>query len=302
METANINIENAYKLITEKLEIWAETAIKMLPNLAIAILVVIVFAFVAKFAKKGGYKLFGKFTSSHPIKKLGGIFFYFLVLAIGVFIALSILKLDGTVVSLLAGVGVVGLALAFAFQEIAANYFSGILMGFQKPIKTGDLIKTNDYFGKVKEVHLRTTELTTLQGQTVLIPNAEVYKKPIENFSRTGRRRVDLKVGVSYSTDLERAKETALKAIKGIEGVKDTDVSLYFNEFGDSSINFTVRYWMPFTNKNFEYWDMVDKGVIAIKKAFDAADINIPFPIRTLDFGNLDVEKVFSRENPEEKE
>lgn len=289
----DFNIENAYDLVFEKLEIWLETIIKMLPNFLIAILVVVLFVFIGKFIKKMSYTLFTKITDNHSLRKLISSILYILVLCAGVFIALAILKLQGTVTSLLAGMGIVGLALAFAFQEIASNYLAGTMMSIQSPFKVGDLIESNDYFGKVLDIHLRTTQMETLQGQIVLIPNADVYKKPIVNYSTSGRRRIDLDFRVSYSQELATAKRVALKAIKNLEGIKEEEVSLYYTEFDDSFINFSLRYWMPFTNKQFEYKAKVDEGIMAVSKAFEGANIKIPFPIRTLNFEGSEKKESF---------
>lgn len=280
----DFNVENAYHLISEKLQAWMETGIKMLPNFLIAILVVVIFVFLGKLGKKLTYRLLIKVTDNHSLRRLVSSMMYILIICIGTFIALSILKLEGTVTSLLAGVGIVGLALAFAFQEIASNYLAGTMMSVQRPFKVGDLIESNDYFGKVLEIHLRTTQMETLQGQIVLIPNAEVYKKPIVNYSATGTRRIDLVFRTAYSGNLERTKEVALAAIKNLEGIKEEDVSLYYTEFADSFIKFTVRYWIPFTNKQFEYRAKIDEGIIAVHNAFEAADIKTPFPMETLNF------------------
>lgn len=280
----DFNVENAYHLISEKLQAWMETGIKMLPNFLIAILVVVIFVFLGKLGKKLTYRLLIKVTDNHSLRRLVSSMMYILIICIGTFIALSILKLEGTVTSLLAGVGIVGLALAFAFQEIASNYLAGTMMSVQRPFKVGDLIESNDYFGKVLEIHLRTTQMETLQGQIVLIPNAEVYKKPIVNYSATGTRRIDLEFRTAYSGNLDRAKEVALAAIKNLEGIKEEDVSFYYTEFADSFIKFTVRYWIPFTNKQFEYRAKIDEGIIAVHNAFEAADIKTPFPMGTLNF------------------
>ena len=119
---------------------------------------------------------------------------------------LSILQLDKAVTSILAGAGIIGLALAFAFQDIAANFISGIFISFRKPIKLGDVVKINDYMGKVEQINLRDTIILTFQGQMVIIPNKDVFQSPIENYSLLGRRRLDLVVGVSYGDDLEKVK------------------------------------------------------------------------------------------------
>ena len=111
MNEFNFDVEKAYKLITNKLETWVEQMIEMLPNLALAILVVVLFYLLARLVKRLGLKLFSKFSSNISLNHLVANIFYITVITIGTFVALDILKLEKTVTSLLAGVGVVGLAL-----------------------------------------------------------------------------------------------------------------------------------------------------------------------------------------------
>ncbi|MGB0176986.1 MAG: mechanosensitive ion channel family protein [Owenweeksia sp.] len=292
LASIDFGVNKAYDLVTEKLETWLELAVKMLPNLVISILILLAFALIGKFLKKLVYRLTGKITDNISLRKLISSILYIVILAIGTFIALSVLELDGAVTSLLAGAGVIGLALGFAFQDIASNFIAGTMMSIRRPFQVNDLIETNDFFGKVVSIHLRTTQLETLQGQLVMIPNAEVFKNPITNYSTLGKRRIDLDVGVTYGQDLPFAKKIAKEAVEKIEGVQG-EVTIFYTEFGDSSINFTIRYWMNFTNKQFEYRSMVDQGIIAIKQAFDENGIGIPFPIRTLDFGDVDFKNIF---------
>ena len=294
MNGVHFDISNAYTLVIEKLEEWIHEGFKMLPNFAVAILVLIVSILLGKLIKSIFYQVMKRLTDNKSLQSLLSSVVYISVIAIGAFIALSILQLDGAVTSLLAGAGVIGLALGFAFQEIASNFMAGTMMSIRKPFREGDLLKSNDFFGIVKKIHLRTTEIHTLQGQMILIPNSQVFKNPIENFSYIGKRRIDLPIGVTYDTDLSFAKQIARGAIEGLEGIEKDNVSIFFTEYGNSSINFTIRYWISFTNKQFEYWDAVDRGIIAIKKAFDANDITIPFPIRTLDVDSVDFDGIFS--------
>lgn len=294
MNQVSFDVNKAYTLVSEKLEGWISTAIKMLPNFLVAVLVLVLFVLLGKLLKRLFNKIFKKITDNRSLQSLLSSILYIAVVAIGTFIALSILQLDGAVTSLLAGAGVIGLALGFAFQDIASNFIAGTMMSIRKPFKIDDLIQTNDYFGKVLSIHLRTTELQTMQGQIVMIPNAEVFKNPIINYTQLGKRRVDIAVGVTYDQDLPFAKKVAKEAIESIEGIEQDNVTIYYSEFGGSSINFTIRYWMPFKNKQFEWLAMQDEGIIAIKKGFDENGISIPFPIRTLDFGDVDFKEIFS--------
>lgn len=280
-----MNGNQALHDLSVKLGSWWRQFVLHLPNLAIAVLVVVVFWLAAKLARQVMHRLLTRFSHSEQITKLIENVAYIALLSFGVFIALGILGLDKTVTSLLAGAGILGLALGFAFQDLGANFISGIYLAIRHTFRVGELIETNDFFGTVTKINLRSTELRTPPGQVVLIPNKEVFENPITNFSVTGDRRVDLKVGISYGDDLAKVRRVTVQAVEGVPG-RDTrrEVELFFEEFGDSSINFTVRFWIPF-RKQTDYLKARSEAVERIKSAYDREGITIPFPIRTLDFG-----------------
>ena len=177
------------------------------------------------------------------------------------------------------------LALAFAFQDIAANFMSGIFMSFRRPFDIGDLVNVDHKMGRIEAINLRDTTLITLQGQRLIIPNKAVFQNTIENYSSTGKRRLDLSVGVSYGDDLAKVKSVVLAAIDALtEKDPNRQPELFYKEFGDSSINFDLRVWLRDVDQ-LNYLEAQSEAIMIIKKAFDQNDITIPFPIRTLDFG-----------------
>ena len=204
---------------------------------------------------------------------------------LGVIVALWAMHLDGAVASILAGAGVVGLAIGFAFQDLASNLISGmgLALAQQKPFRVGDIIETNGEWAKVTAIHFRTTELETFEGTRVILPNKNVFQEKVINYS-TGTRRVSIDCGVSYGDDLERVREVLIAAIEELS-MRDSSkpVQILFDAFGDSSVNFKVRYWVDTDAQDF--LEAKSEGVLAIKKTLDANDFMIPFPIRTLDFG-----------------
>ena len=275
-------------ILADKLFGWYEAAIAALPNLVIAVVIVVAAAFVARLVRTLVVNLLHRVTERAPqarnVVDLLGTLAYVAVLAAGTFIALGVLNLDGIVTTLLAGAGVVGLALGFAFQDIASNFIAGILMAVRVPFLVGEIIETNGFTGTVEEITLRSTLLKTFQGQMVILPNAKVYGDPIVNYSRLGSRRVDLGCGVGYGDDLGRAQQVALDAIDGLEARDgNKPVQLYYTEFGDSSINFTVRFWVDFQAQT-DFLEAQSQAIMAVKSAFDRHGVTIPFPIRTLDF------------------
>ncbi|CAN5821853.1 hypothetical protein BH11BAC3_BH11BAC3_36090 [soil metagenome] len=280
-----MEVNKIYELIMDKLSTWVREFVRMLPNILLATVILVVGLFIAKKAKKFTARIIGKFSSNSTLNSLVDSIVYIFTVGITIFVVLSILQLDKAVTSILAGAGIVGLALAFAFQDIAANFISGIFISFRRPLHIGDIVKIKDYMGKVEEINLRDTVLRTFQGQMVIIPNKDVFQNPIENYSLLGKRRIDLTIGVSYGDDLRKVQEITMNAVKGIEGLSEEDpTTMFYQEFGDSSVNFLIRLWLNSPEQPV-YLNAGSEAIMRIKEAYDANDIMIPFPIRTLDFG-----------------
>ena len=272
-------------LLLEKLSAWVKTGIELLPNLAIAIVILIIFYGIGKLVRRLVSRVLHKTTDNKTIIDLLETIIGVLVVGVGVIIALGVVGLDGFVTSLLAGAGVIGLALGFAFQDIASNFIAGILLSIRHPFHKGDIIESQGHYGTVKELNLRTTLIKTPQGKTVYIPNKDVFGEPLENYSKDHERRIDLSCGVSYSDDLEKAKRVAIEAVESLDNInKDREIQFIYDEFGGSSINFKIRFWVDF-HGNMDYLGARSDAIMAIKKKFDENDIDIPWPVRSVEFG-----------------
>ena len=271
-------------IIQTELTTWAEAAISWLPSLVLAVLILVATKIVANKTSKFTRKQLDKSKTKDSLTTLVTTTVYVVVLGIGTFFALEAVHLDKAVTSLLAGAGIIGLALAFAFQDLAANFVSGVLLATNNFVRVGDLVETNGFFGHIQKIDLRTTTIQTLKGQTVIVPNNDILSSPLTNYSETPRRRVDVVVGVGYAEDLRKAKKVALESISDMECVdKEKDVDGFYGEMADSSINLTVRFWTQFHKSNKKYLNAQSRAIVAIQEAFNEEDINIPFPVRTID-------------------
>lgn len=280
-----MDFDKFYQLISQKLTGWLHELIRLIPNLLLAAIILACGLILAKWFKAIVTKMLGKLTQNATINTLIISVLNITFIGIIIFTVLSILKLDKAVTSILAGAGLLGLALAFAFQDIAANFISGIFISFRKPFRVGEIVQLKEYMGKVEEINLRDTVLRLFQGQKVIIPNKDVFQNPIENFSVLGKRRMDISIGVSYGEDLEKVKKITLDAVANLPNLSRSDESsLYYKEFADSSINFILRLWVN-SPEQPDYLEVGSSAIVSIKKAFDQNGILIPFPIRTLDFG-----------------
>jgi small-conductance mechanosensitive channel len=202
------------------------------------------------------------------------------ILAIGIVLALEQLA-PGRFGSLIAGLGVAGVTIGFALQDVAKNFIAGVLLLVTRPFELGDTIEVSGFQGKVLAINLRATELRELDGRFLIIPNADVFVSPIVNFTRAPRRRIELALGVSADSDLELTSRTALQAISALPGlVTDPGPELVFKRFGESAIEGILYYWVDVDESSV--FDAEDAGIKLIKSAFEAAQIEMPYPTRTI--------------------
>ncbi|PSO45945.1 MAG: mechanosensitive ion channel protein MscS [Parcubacteria group bacterium SW_6_46_9] len=271
-------------LLSTKLVSWWEGLQALIPLILAGLLIIVVFYGLARLAKMIVRKSVSRTELPVPIQQIIAGTTSVAITAFGLIVALSVLGLQKAITTALAGAGVIGLALGFAFQDVAANFISGLFLIMRKPFATGDIITVNDQLGSVVAINLRVTKIKTPDGQMVYIPNKDVFQNNVINYSELGIRRVDIGCGVAYDTDLEQAQTVARKTIKDLSFVvEDRPVQIFFAEFGGSSIDFSIRFWIDFATPG-DYPKAQDKAIRAIKNAFSNADIDIPFPIRTLEF------------------
>ncbi|MEZ4802605.1 MAG: mechanosensitive ion channel family protein [Gelidibacter sp.] len=280
-------LNKAFDGLVDKLIGWMNAIIEGLPNLAVALFILFAAYFLAKYAHKFAYKLTSRRVKQQSIINIISKLTYILVITLGLFLALGVLDLSKTLTSLITGAGVLGLVIGLALQGTLSNTISGIMISFRKKIQIGNWVETNDFAGEIIDINLKNLTLKETDNNIVFIPNKTILETPMKNFSLTPYMRVTVSCGVGYKSDLEfvekLTKATLNNTFKKIDDSKP--VEFFFTEFGDSSINFICRFWIEGT-KNVHNLTATNQAIIAIKKAFDAEGINIPFPIRTLEFNN----------------
>jgi small-conductance mechanosensitive channel len=191
---------------------------------------------------------------------------------------LSTLEIDIT--PLLAGAGIAGVAVALAAQDLLSNFFGGALIVMDKPFKVNDRIKIDDYLGDVVSVGPRSTRLQTLDYQLVTIPNSKIANSVIINYALPEvRLKIKIPVSVAYGSDVKRVKEILLEiAWEAVDRsayvLNEPAPSVYFLEFADSSLNFTLVVWAKAFNMA---WDVQDFINTRIDERFKEEGIEIPF-------------------------
>ncbi len=202
-----------------------------------------------------------------------------LLIVVGLVYALGILEVK--VGPLLGALGVSGIAIAFALTAILENVFASVVLKTRRPIKVGDEVTTQDHSGTVEEINFRTVVLRNFDGEKVVLPSAMVNNDVMVNHTELPTRRTVVTVGVAYGTDLAHAQSVILRAVQGVQGVLGTPPpQAWVTTFNDSSIDFDVRYWHP--SDIASMFRVRSAVAMAIKVAFDAEGIEIPFPQRVV--------------------
>jgi len=284
----NEQIQSAWDKLSDKLIGWFDALILSLPNFLVALLAFIFAYWLSKNLQGYLSRLLKKFIKQPSIRGLITNIASILIVFLGVFLALAILNLDGTLKSLLAGAGVAGLAISLALQGTLSNTFSGIFISIKDELNVGDHIESNNYAGEIVQIDLRNTKVKEGDNNIVVIPNKMIMENPFKNYGLTREIRTTIACGVDYSSDLEEVEAVATTAI--LDSFPDSEkenIEFYYTNFGDSSIDFILRFRTA-GKKRLKAFEVKSDAIKAIKKAFEEAGISIPYPVRTILAGTPD--------------
>ncbi|NHE56905.1 mechanosensitive ion channel family protein [Cyclobacterium sp. GBPx2] len=260
-----------------------------LKSILIAVIIYFIGKWVINFTLKAIDKIFVKYDvdpslSSFLSSFLKGLLYVLLILAV-----LSTLGVEVT--AFIAILGAAGLAIGLALQGSLANFAGGILILIFKPFKVGDTIEAQGTLGSVENIAILYTTVRNFDNKVVTIPNGALANNSITNFSVKPTRRVEMAVGVAYGTDLKKTRQVILDTLKKDDRIhEDPAPAVYFTNFGDNSLDLSVRCWADADNLWPVFWDNME----SIKESLEAHDIEVPFPQR-------DVHHFFPEGKPEIK-
>jgi small conductance mechanosensitive channel len=190
-------------------------------------------------------------------------------------IVASLDRLGVDTTSLVAILGAAGLAIGLSLQGSLQNFAAGVMLLVFRPFKAGDFVEAGGTSGTVKSISIFTTIMTTPDNKEIIVPNGKIYGDNITNYSAKETRRVDMVVGISYDSDLKKAKAILLEMVAADERIlKDPEPKVAVSELADSSVNFVVRPWVA----SADFWAVKFDFTEAVKLRFDAEGIIIPYP------------------------
>ena len=271
------------KIIMDSLRNLGADFLAHLPQIVFGLVILLVTWIVAKILDKVFRKVFARLRLRASLSELFRRLIYITVWVAGLMVAAVTVFPTLTPARILTAIGLGSIAIGFAFKDIFENFLAGMLLLLREPFELGDFIESDGLEGFVREITIRDTHIRQVDGQRVVIPNAQLFKNPVTVRTDLDRRRVTIMCGVAYGEDVDQARDVIREAVEGLETVAtDRDVQIFAQAFGASSIDFEVTWWTG--SQPVEIRASRDKVVAAVKRALDEAGIEIPFPYRTLTF------------------
>lgn len=268
-----------HDLLTTTLFTLKDTPVNLL-SIVIFLLFITAFIFLGRITKRILQKrVLPRFDIESGLRYTLARVSQYTIITLGVLISFQFIGIDLSSLAVIFGLLSVGIG--FGLQNITSNFISGLIVLFERPISVGDRVSVGGVEGDVIEINIRATKIKTLNNISIIVPNSEFVSSNVVNYSHGDPSyRLDLEVGVSYSSDLD----LVLKALKEVidensKVLKIPKAQIHLIEFGDSAWNMQIRSWIPYVK---EYPEIRDELNQAIVRKFREYNIEIPFPQRDL--------------------
>lgn len=249
--------------------------VRQVPTLLAAVALVVAFWAIAWLVRRALWAALRRSSLDVNVSKMVARIIYYVIVLIGIFDALSQLKVNLAALGI--SIGLLSFGIGFALKDILSNFLAGLLILWTRPFVNGDQIRVKEFEGTVESIEMRGTILRTYDGRRVIIPNADVYTNPVINNTFYVARRSSVSVSVAYNTDLARAEQVVREALKAVPEVSDEPPpDILVRALGSYAIELEVRIWTP--TRQLEVLQVNSAATKAVRDALTANHIEMPFP------------------------
>ncbi|WP_431191258.1 mechanosensitive ion channel family protein [Leptolyngbya subtilissima] len=256
----------------------------LLPNVVLALIVFVIFFFVARAIKKIVRNLTRNRRQARNLGMVLGRLAQGTTILVGLFIALTIVIPSLKANDLVQLLGISGVAIGFAFRDILQNFLAGILILLTEPFQIDDQIVFKDFEGTVENIETRATTIRTYDGRRIVIPNSELFTNSVTVNTAFENRRLEYDIGIGYGDDIDEARRLILEAIHETDGALKTPApDAIVVELADSTVNIRARWWVQ-PPRRADVLDLQDRVLTNIKNKLTVSGIDLPFPTQQILF------------------
>ncbi|MBI1226688.1 MAG: mechanosensitive ion channel [Bacteroidetes bacterium] len=233
--------------LIQNIQSYYQSFVALMPKLGLALLVLTVLLFLANLVRRLSHKRLDNRMDDPLLAKFIANMVGSAVVIFALFLALRIVGLGGIAVGLLSTAGVGAFVLGFAFKDIGENFLAGVVLAFKRPFRVGDTVELTGLKGKVLALNLRDTQIKTVDGKDIFIPNSNVVKNPVINYTLDGFLREDFTIGLDYDSDMEKVVGIMQKVLDDNPHVihdEPRKPDVVYGELASSTLNVQSRYWI----------------------------------------------------------
>ncbi len=264
--------------LIKQLDSYYDQLVVLLPRIVIMLLLLVFVHFIGRRLKKVTTNYLLERMDDPLLARFLGRTLQAILNIIALLLALKIVGLGGIASGLLASAGVGAFVIGFAFKDIGENFLAGIMLAFSRPFRVGDTVELDGCKGTVLALNLRNVQIKTFDGKDVYIPNANIIKDPVVNYTIDGFLRLEVTIGIDYGASLEEATRIILETVKTVPGVlKEGKLpSIAISELAPSTLNLTVYFWIDTYDPEMSGMIIKNEVISRLLTALDGAGVYLP--------------------------
>lgn len=271
-------MENSFNEIWASLVTYFDELVIFIPKLIVGLLIFIIFYLIARRTGKFVTRRLTNRMDDPLLARFIGRVTKITIVVLSLFVVMQILDMGGIATGIITGASISAIVVGFAFKDIGENFLASIMLAFDRPFKVGDIVELDGITGKVLALNLRNTHIKTFDGKDIFIPNADVIKNPVVNFTMDGFLRYDFTVGLDYGSDVNQAMQLVLDTLKKINGILQAEKkpSIAVSQLGSSALELTIYFWLDTFDKAVSSVAVKNQAISQVLQVLDENGYYLP--------------------------
>ena len=293
---------NILNQLTDSLSTYFSGIIDFLPRLLVALTIVLLVYIIMRIIRSRLTRWIRNKSDDHLLVDFMDGVFKTLNFVLGFLLLLYLLGYWAAATSLIGGLGVSAFIIGFAFKDLGENFLAGVMMAFNRPFRMGDVVKTGDVEGTITEMSLRETHIKTFDGKDVYVPNGQILKAPLYNYTIDGFLRKEFKLKVPYRADMDKVSDRIKQILSEIPGVlgEEKAPTTFISSIDDGTVTFTIWFWFDTFDSKYSALTMQTQAIRDITTALE--EMNIEIPGSVIDIRNHETKAIELKPSQGQKE